>query len=284
MASEISLPKHLSSDKPRVLVVDGSKLVRRMIEGMLKAELPECVVLSCETGAAAQRELETGVVDLVTTALSLPDMDGVELAHHVREYSPQAYIPIIVVSGDVQERLVARSLSHDVTDYFDKSLGFDALAEFIRGYVHPAQAASGEVLYVEDSRVVAVATTRMMEKFGLSVTQVTSVEAAIELLETAKNEGRVPGPDLVLTDVNLKGELSGGDLLELIRGGFGYSKGELPVLVMTGDDNPKNQAALLRAGANDLVHKPIEERLLITKLVFQLRVARKVRERAHASA
>jgi CheY-like chemotaxis protein len=284
MPSEISLPKHLSSDKPRVLVVDGSKLVRRMIEGMLKAELPECVVLSCETGAAAQRELESGVVDLVTTALSLPDMDGVELAHHVREYSPQAYIPIIVVSGDVQERLVARSLSHDVTDYFDKSLGFEALAEFIRGYVHPAQVANGEVLYVEDSRVVAVATTRMMEKFGLNVTHVTSVEAAVELLEAAKNEGRAPGPDLVLTDVNLKGELSGGDLLELIRGGFGYSKGELPVLVMTGDDNPKNQAALLRAGANDLVHKPIEERLLITKLVFQLRVARKVRERAHASA
>ena len=51
---------------------------------------------------------------------------------------------------------------------------------------------------------------------------------------------------------------------------------------MTGDDNPKNQTALLRAGANDLVHKPIEERLLITKLVFQLRVARKLREHARA--
>jgi CheY-like chemotaxis protein len=282
MPSEISLPRHLSSDKPRVLVVDGSRLVRRLIEQVLKAELPDSVVLSCESGKAAERELESGVVDLVTTALRLPDMDGIDLAHHVREYSPQAYIPIIVVSGDTQERLVSRSLSHDVTDYFDKSLGFEALAEFIRGYVHPAQAASGEVLYVEDSRVVAVATTRMMEKFGLTVTQVTSVEAAVELLEAAKNEGRAPGPDLVLTDVNLKGELSGGDLLELIRGGFGYGKGELPVLVMTGDDNPKNQTALLRAGANDLVHKPIEERLLITKLMFQLRVARKVREREHA--
>jgi CheY-like chemotaxis protein len=285
MPSEIaSLPQHLSSDTPRVLVVDGSRLVRRLIEGVLKAELPGAVVLSCENGEAAKRELESGVVDLVTTALSLPDMDGVELAHYVREYSPQAYIPIIVVSGDVQERLVARSLSHDVTDYFDKSLGFEALAEFIRGYVHPAQFANGEVLYVEDSRVVALATTRMMEKFGLTVTQVTSVEAAIELLEAAKSEGRAPGADLVLTDVNLKGELSGGDLLELIRGGFGYGKGELPVLVMTGDDNPKSQAALLRAGANDLVHKPIEERLLITKLVFQLRVSRKLREREHARA
>ena len=42
---------------------------------------------------------------------------------------------------------------------------------------------------------------------------------------------------------------------------------------MTGDDNRDNQAALLREGANDLVLKPIEERLLVTKLLFQLRVA-----------
>jgi len=53
---------------------------------------------------------------------------------------------------------------------------------------------------------------------------------------------------------------------------------------MTGDDNPANQAALLRAGANDLVHKPIEERLLVNKLQFQLRVARRQREQAGASA
>jgi DNA-binding response OmpR family regulator len=84
----------------------------------------------------------------------------------------------------------------------------------------------------------------------------------------------------VLTDVSLKGDLSGGDLLDRVRNHFGYAKGELPVLIMTGDDNPANQSALLRAGANDLVHKPIEERLLITKLQFQLRVA----QRSRASA
>jgi CheY-like chemotaxis protein len=85
--------------------------------------------------------------------------------------------------------------------------------------------------------------------------------------------------DIVLTDVNLKGELTGGDLLERIRHQLGYGKGHLPVIVMTGDDNPDNQAALLRAGANDLVEKPIDERLLVTKLLFQLRVGRNMRAR-----
>lgn len=283
MSGEASLTRHITSDEPRVLVVDGSRVVRQLIERVLKAELPNCVVIGCGSGAEARVRLDAGVVDLITTALRLPDIDGVELARQVREGSAQAYIPIVVVSGDVQERLIARTLPAHVTDYFDKSLGFEALAAFIRGYVRPSASEDGSVLYVEDSRVVALATTRMLERSGFDVAHVVSVEAALERLEAARAEGRAPGMDLVLTDVNLKGELGGGDLLDRIRNQFGYSKGELPVLIMTGDDNPTNQATLLRAGANDLVHKPIEERLLITKLQFQLRVARRLRERRTSS-
>ncbi|HMM56316.1 MAG TPA: response regulator [Rudaea sp.] len=281
--ADVALTRHISSDTPRVMVVDGSKVVRRLIEQMLKADLPGVTVLACENGAEAKKQLEAGVVDLVTTALRLPDMDGLELARYIREHSPQAYIPIIVVSGDVNERLVNRELGEAVTDYFDKSLGFNALSAFIRGYVHPESQVSGEVLYVEDSRVVALATRRMLEKYGLTVLHVTSVEDAVAHLETGMVQGRV-GCDVVLSDVNLKGELTGGDLLERIRTEFGYPKGQLPVLIMTGDDNPQNQAALLRAGANDLVQKPIEERLLITKLLFQMRVSRHLREQLRTAA
>lgn len=273
---ETRITRHVSSEAPRVMVVDGSKVVRRLLQQLLDAQVPGVEVVACENGAEAERQLETGSVDLVTTALRLPDMDGLELARRFRERAAQAYVPIVVVSGDVQERLQNRTLTDDVTDYFDKSLGFGALAEFIRGYVRPDRQASGEVLYVEDSRVVALATRRMLEKHGLTVLHVVSVEDALALLETAQAQGRI-GADLVLTDVSLKGELTGGDLLERIRHRFGYGKGQLPVLVMTGDDNPKNQAALLKAGANDLVQKPIEEQLLITKLLFQLRVSQRLR-------
>lgn len=275
--AEAALTRHIASETPRVMVVDGSKVVRRLIEQLLKADLPGVTVLSCETGEEAKKQLEAGVVDLVTTALRLPDMDGLDLARYVREHSPQAYIPIVIVSGDVNERLINRELTDIVTDYFDKSLGFQALSAFIRGYVRPETQVSGEVLYVEDSRVVALATRRMLEKYGLTVLHVTSVEDAVAHLETGMVQGRI-GADVVLSDVNLKGELTGGDLLERIRTEFAYTKGQLPVLIMTGDDNPKNQTTLLRAGANDLVQKPIEERLLVTKLMFQMNVARHVRQ------
>jgi CheY-like chemotaxis protein len=250
-----------------------------MIEGVLRQQLPDMEFIGCETGEEAKAALQEGQISLVTTALRLPDLDGLELAKYIREHTPQAYIPIIVVSGDVQERLESRSISDDVTDYFDKSLGFGALAAFIKGYVAPETAAGGEVLYVEDSRVVAMATRRMLEKHGLTVIHATGVEDAIAHLETMKAQGRIPGPDVVLTDVYLKGDLTGKDLVKSIRTEFAYPKGMLPVLVMTGDANPANQTDLLRAGANDLVEKPIEERLLVTKLLFQLRVGRLLREK-----
>ncbi|BFI94784.1 MAG: response regulator [Rhodanobacter sp.] len=267
---------------PRVLVVDGSRMVRQMIARVLTAELPGVEVVGSGGGSEAQQLLGDGVFDFITIALRLPDMDGLELARFVRESAPQTYVPIVVVSGDVDDRLHRRTLGEDVTDYFDKSLGFQALAEFIRGYVCPEGSAEGEVLYVEDSRVVALATRRMLEKYGLNVRHVVSVEDALAMLETAKVRGEV-GADVVLTDVSLKGELTGGDLLERIRNQFGYGKGRLPVLVMTGDENPANQAALIKAGANDLVEKPVDEKLLLTKLLFQLRVARHLRQRGESA-
>ena len=276
-----NIGRHMASTAPRVLVVDGSKVVRRLITRVLKAELEGVEVVACADGAEAQAALQEGVVDFVTIALRLPDMDGLELAGYIREYGAQTYVPVVVVSGDVDARLRERSLGDAVTDYFDKSLGFHALADFIRGYVRPESVAEGDVLYVEDSRVVALATRRMLEKYGLNVLHVISVEDALALLETGRAQGRI-GADVVLTDVTLKGELTGGDLLRRVRDDFGYSKGRLPVLVMTGDSNPDKQAALIRAGANDLVEKPVEERLLVTKLLFQLRVAQHVREAAGA--
>ena len=259
---------------PRIMVVDGSKVVRKMIEGVLRQQLPDLEFIGCETAEEAKAALQSGSVNLVTMALRLPDMDGLELAKYIREHTPQAYIPIIVVSGDVNERLVNRELGDVVTDYFDKSLGFNALSAFIRGYVHPQSQVSGEVLYVEDSRVVAEATKRMLERHDLHVVHVLTAEDAFSLL-TAESLGRtVRRIDLVLTDVTLKGELNGRDVVERVRVDFGYGKRRLPVLVMTGDSNPHNQSALLQAGANDLVQKPIEERLLVTKVLFQLRLAR----------
>ena len=180
------------------------------------------------------------------TALVLPDGDGLQVARAVREAGGQRYVPVIVISGDVQSHLEDRRFTEDVTDYFDKGLGHNALAAFIRGYVQPEPIPDAHVLYIEDSRTVAVAIRRMLESHQMRVTHVTNAEDAIAYLEAYVGTEAAPGADLVLTDLYLKGELDGRDVLDRIRNAMGYGKRRLPVLVMTGDDNRDNQAALLR--------------------------------------
>jgi len=270
--------RHIDNAAPRVMVVDGSKLVRKMIGDVLVREVADAELVACSSIGEARDALARGMVNLVTTSLLLPDGDGIALARTVREASGQAYVPIIVVSGNAQDALEARRFTEDVTDYFDKGLGYSALAAFIRGYVQPEPIPGARVLYVEDSKVVALATKRMLERNGLAVVHFVGVEEALEYLEQHRGNDD-PGADLVLTDVYLKGKLEGSDLLRRIRNDFGYGKRRLPVLVMTGDANPDNQSELLRMGANDLVLKPIEERLLVTKTLFQLRVARMPEQR-----
>ncbi|KPG69078.1 response regulator [Stenotrophomonas maltophilia] len=266
--------KHLEGPATRVMVVDGSKLVRKLIADVLQRDLPGVEVIGCDSIEEAQLALAQGPVDLVTTSLTLRDGDGLALARMVREAAGQAYVPVIVVSGDAQQHLEQRRFTEYVTDYFDKALGHEALATFVRGYVQPQTIPGATILYIEDSRVVAEATKRMLERQQLNVLHVVSAEEAFTLL-TAESLGRSRHRiDLVLTDVTLKGELSGRDVVQRVRVDFGYGKRRLPVLVMTGDGNPHNQTGLLQSGANDLVLKPIEERLLVTKVLFQLRLAR----------
>ncbi|GAB3745677.1 response regulator [Lysobacter olei] len=265
--------RHLDDTATRVMVVDGSKLVRKLIGDVLARELPGVQLVSCGSIAEAKAALAEGPVNLVTTSLVLPDGDGIALARAVREAAGQAYVPVIVVSGEAQSHLELRRFTEDVTDYFDKSLGHHALATFIRGYVHPQVIPGARVLYVEDSKVVAIATKRMLERHGLAVLHFVGVEEALGHLEAHRGQDDI-GADVVLTDVYLKGVLQAGDLLHRVRNVYGYGKRRLPVLVMTGEANRERQTALLREGANDLVLKPVEERLLITKTLFQLRLAR----------
>ncbi|MBB1473456.1 MULTISPECIES: response regulator [unclassified Luteimonas] len=266
--------RHLAAGAQRVMVVDGSRLVRKLIGDVLRSELVDVDVVACAGLADARAALAAAPIDLATTSLVLPDGDGQQLAELVRAAAGQRYVPVIVVSGNAQAHLEGRHFSDDVTDYFDKSHGHHALAEFIRGYVQPQPIPGARVLYVEDSRTVALATSRMLKAQQMEVVHVVSAEAAIDWLRARRDAGDGPGADLVLTDVYLKGELSGHDVVHAVRRELGWSKRKLPVLVMTGDANPDNQTALLRDGANDLVLKPIEERLLVTKALFQLRLAR----------
>ena len=43
--------RHIASDNPRVVVVDGSKVARTLISRVLEKGVPGATLITCETGA-----------------------------------------------------------------------------------------------------------------------------------------------------------------------------------------------------------------------------------------
>ncbi|MDH5570936.1 MAG: response regulator [Gammaproteobacteria bacterium] len=247
-----------------ILVVDGSSVSREIISRMLRDELDCVTVVSCKSGAEALEIMKHQKIDLVTTALLLTDMDGLSLSRKIRDTFQYPFIPIVVVSGDADTRLLREGFEAGVTDYYDKSNGYKAFGQFIRNFLQRHSGLMGHILFVEDSRTAAAVITKILEKNGLTVTQTPSAEEALSLLESKQHTD--DNFDLVITDFYLDGPMTGGDLLHAIRAKYHFSQQEVPVLVLTSNDESNTQVEIFHAGGNDFVTKPIIEEILIARV------------------
>lgn len=252
----------------RILMVDGSSVTRQMLSKIVTDEITNVIVDTCKNGDEACKQLLVNTYHLICTALMLPDIDGLALCRKIRSSGKYKYTAIIVISSDADERLQQEGYKAGVTDYFDKSGGLKAFAHFIQPYVQQSPSLSGHVLFIEDSKTAAIIIRKLLEKYGLKVTHTDSAEHAIDLLEEQHliNRHNEESFDLVITDFHLKGKLTGGDLLYAIRSRFHYTQQELPVLVVTGNDDTKTQVKVFHAGGNDFVTKPIVEEILVARV------------------
>lgn len=255
----------------RIMVVDGSAVSREIVARILRDVIEGAEITACASGIEALEHLSKERYDLVTTALMLSDMDGLDLCRRLRASREHHFTPVIVISGDADDRLLKEGFAAGVTDYFDKSLGYPAFGKFIKAFSQRNTGLVGRVLYVEDSITAATLTRRIMERHGLKITHVTSAEEAVKLLERVQQmpEEELAEEDkfdIVITDFHLQEEMTGGDLLHAIRTRYHYSRQELPVLMITGSEDSRTQVEAFHAGANDFVNKPLIEEVLMARI------------------
>jgi two-component system cell cycle response regulator len=244
----------------KILVVDGSRVSRSVIRAALTSHVAVEKVEIATAGSAGEALdcLASDQYDLITSALQLPDMYGIELCRTVRARPAYRFTPFIVVTAEPHERHMKDGFRAGVTDYYDKTRGMQEFVGFVRGLVDRYTALPGKVLYVEDSDLEAALMTQMMERQGLTVVRVASAEQALQLVDD--------GFDAVVTDFFLQDEMSGGDFLHTLRCGKRMSHEELPVLVLTGSGNADIQAEIFHAGGNDFVTKPVVEEVFLSRL------------------
>lgn len=255
------------SDVSKILIVDASKLARMLTKKTILKVKTDCEVMMAGSVEEAKSIIKAHRIEILITSLVLPDGDGIEICKFVR--TGQHYMPVLVVSGDVDERVQDRMMTADVTDYLDKSKGQAGLQFFIKGILSPKSQVKGHVLYIEDSRVVAHATKKVLSSHGLTADHVLTITDAIELLGSPENA--TSKYDVILSDYYLKDNETAQYLIEYVREIQQINKIDLPLVVMTGDENEKNQRQILRSGANDLVLKPVDNDVLIKKVQFQIR-------------
>ena len=104
--------------RPRVLVVDDEQQILRALRVILREAGFEALPASTGEEAldvAALQPPDAGIIDLL-----LPDMDGVEVCRHLREWSQ---MPLIVLSAVGDEDAKVRALAAGADDYVTKPFG-----------------------------------------------------------------------------------------------------------------------------------------------------------------
>ena len=111
----------------RVLVIDDEKQIRRM----LKTALAGYGFNAAEASSGREGLSQTAIFhpDLIILDLGLPDMDGVEVIHELREWTQT---PIVVLSVREQEEEKIKALDAGADDYITKPFGMGELLARIR--------------------------------------------------------------------------------------------------------------------------------------------------------
>lgn len=108
---------------------------------------------------------------------------------------------------------------------------------------------SGDILIVEDERIIAHDLKKDLENFGYSVCGIASSgRDAITLAEEAH-------PDLVLMDINIKGNVDGVQVAKVMKTRF-----NLPVIFLTGYADEATLERVKEVGPSGYLVKPFKQR------------------------
>jgi two-component system KDP operon response regulator KdpE len=117
----------MSERARKILIVDDEPEIRRFLRASFKLYHHE--IIEAETGNEALDQVDQEKPDLVILDLGLPDIDGVEVTHQIRESSS---VPIIILSVRNGENDKIEALDAGADDYLTKPFSMGELLARVR--------------------------------------------------------------------------------------------------------------------------------------------------------
>lgn len=199
----------------------------------------------------ARMFIVAGEMDVVCVEGILPDGSGMELCTEIRKHPSGHNIPILLLTGSEDPNLEIDAKAAGITQMFYKA-NLDALADYIAEYEKASRTAgalTGNVLLVEDSPTISNFLSEILRNMGLTVTTLANAEDAFEIFRKRKF-------DIVISDVELEGDLTGLGLVRAIRR-LDEPFCRVPFLAISGTTSKERQFDVIGYGANDFVAKPV---------------------------
>ena len=116
-----------ASNFPSILVIEDEPPLQKFLKAALESQ--NYIVIESVTAKDGLMQAATRLPDLIILDLGLPDLDGIQVARQLREWSKT---PIIIVSarGKEQDKVVALDAGAD--DYLTKPFGVGELLARVR--------------------------------------------------------------------------------------------------------------------------------------------------------
>ncbi len=115
-------------DPTRVLVVEDDQATARLIQARL--EMEGLKVFMAPNGLDGLEILQREAIDLVTTDLMMPAMNGFRLVQEIRDLPPpKGRVPILLISSNQNEQDMIRCLAAGADDYMTKPISAQVLVE-----------------------------------------------------------------------------------------------------------------------------------------------------------
>jgi DNA-binding response OmpR family regulator len=252
----------------KILVLDLSPLARRLIREELLVSDYE--VIEAESPEQALDILSrVRDISLMTTAVSLGNIDGLEFIANLR--SPEARtrlerlnnadIPVLLVTSNDTDADRVKGFRVGAADFIQKPWHRGELAARVESALGQGDELRGmSILVAEDSATTRVFIRACLARLGVTIHEVDDGQAALDFL--SRNH-----VDLVLTDLSMI-HLDGDALCLKIRRTLGLT--DLPVIFLSATDDRDTIISLFRLGATDYLKKPFYQEELVARLKVHL--------------
>src|ERR1700730_3113014 len=119
---------------PKVLVVDDSLSVRKVVQRALESRRIE--VLSAASGTEALEQIGREAPDLIVCDVIMPDMDGYQICDFVKKHPTLGRTPVLLISGIVNGTVLERAAKVRSDDVMRKPFAAEELLQRIESFLN----------------------------------------------------------------------------------------------------------------------------------------------------